>query len=111
MNLSKTFAISSKIGSLISGVTDSDVFLYLQNLFSRPHQNNENYYLTQYISEKIKNNGFDGVSFHSSKYAHKNALGMTEHGYNFVIFNYDKCEAVSSKLYRVETIDYGFREQ
>ena len=111
LNLSKTFAISSKVGSLISGVTDSDVFLYLQNLFSRPHQNDEDYYLTQYISEKIKNSGFDGLSFHSSKYAHKNSLGMTEYGYNFVIFNYDKCEAISSKLYRVETIEYGFREQ
>lgn len=111
LNLSKTFAISSKIGSLISGVTDSDVFLYLQNLFSRPHQNDTDYYLTQYITEKIKNSGFDGLSFHSSKYAHKNALGKTEYGYNFVIFNYDKCEAVSSKLYRVETIEYGFREQ
>lgn len=81
LNLSKTFAISSKIGALISGVTDSDVFLYLQNLFSRPHQNDEDYYLTQYISEKIKSSGFDGLSFHSSKYAHKNTLGMTEYGY------------------------------
>ena len=111
LNLSKTFAISSKVGSLISNVTDSDILLYLQNLFSRPHQVDKDYYLTQYISEKIKNSGFDGLSFHSSKYAAKDALGMTKYGYNFVIFNYDKCEAISSKLYRVETIEYGFRQQ
>lgn len=111
LNLSKNFAISSKVSSLISDVTDSDVFLYLQNLFSRPHQVDEDYYLTQYISEKIKNSGFDGLSFHSSKYADKDSLGRTKHGYNYVIFNYEKCEAVSSKLYRVETIKYGFREQ
>ncbi len=111
LNLSKTFAISSKVGSLITGITDSDVFLYLQDLFSRPHQVDEDYYLTQYISEKIKNCGFDGLSFHSSKNAYKNSFGMTKHGYNFVIFNYEKCEAISSKLYRVETIEYGFKEQ
>ena len=59
----------------------------------------------QYISEKIKSAGIDGLSFNSSKYAYVNDQGMREHGVNYVIFNYNKCKAVSSKLYRVKSIE------
>lgn len=111
LNLAESYAISSGFGTIIKGIPNSDVFLYLQNLFSRPHENESDYYLTQYISEKIKNSGFDGLSFASSKYAYKDSDGITKHGRNFVIFNYQKCTVIGSKLYRVTTISYGLQEQ
>lgn len=105
LNLSKRFAISRQSGSVVQDMWDCDLVMHLQYLFSRPYEQEGDYLLTQYISEKIKNSGFDGLSYYSSKYAYKSNSGTTERGCNFVIFNYEKCEAVSSKLYRVKAIE------
>lgn len=105
VSLSSGFAISSTKGSIIEDVPDCWVILYLQHLFSLPYKEEGDYLLTQYISEKIKSAGMDGLSFESSKYACEGAQGVRKRGVNYVIFNYDKCKAVSSKLYRVKSID------
>lgn len=105
LNLSKSFAVARQSGSVVQDMWDCDLVMHLQHLFSCPYEQEGDYLLTQYISEKIKNAGFDGLSYYSSKYAYKDDRGIAKHGHNFVIFNYSKCVVVSSKLYRVETIE------
>lgn len=66
-------------------------------MFSRPYNGDVSKYLpTQYISEEIKNLGFDGLRFRSS--LHKD-------GINVVLFNPDDCKALSSDLIDVKGID------
>lgn len=105
VSLCSGFAISDTTGNIIKDIPDCWAVLYLQHLFSLPYQEDGDYLLTQYISEKIKCTGMDGLLFNSSKYAYVDEYGMRKQGVNYVIFNYDKCKAVSSKLYRVKSID------
>lgn len=64
--------------------------------YSTPNNNNPfEYIITQFISEYIKYLKYDGFKFSSSLYSR---------GRNFVIFNPDKCRAISSKLYKLEDV-------
>jgi len=64
--------------------------------FAEPSDSNiANYIPTQYIAEFIKTLGFDGIRFQSSLY---------KSGHNLTIFNYEKCRARCSKLYKIEDI-------
>lgn len=66
-------------------------------MFSRPYNGDATKYLaTQYIAEKIKNMGFDGLRFRSS---------LHKEGINIVIFNPDDCSAFASDLIEVKGID------
>lgn len=47
--------------SIIPGIENGFMCLYLHELFKRPYQYKFDYLVTQYIAEKIKNNGFDGI--------------------------------------------------
>ena len=105
VSLSSGFATSNTKGNIIKDIPDCWVILHLQHLFSLPYKEDGDYLLTQYISEKIKSAGIDGISFNSSKYAYEGTQGSRNHGVNYVIFNYDKCKPVSSKLYRVKYIN------
>ena len=74
-----------------------DFVLALTRIYNTPVLD-ENYLLCQYVSEFAKNIGFDGIAFRSSKVK----IDVVENeGKNFVIFNYRKCEAVSSELYYI----------
>lgn len=97
LKLAKPFAQSSCSSSIIKNIPDCIVVLYLQNLFSKPRKNPWDYWLTQYIAEKIKNKGFDAISFFSSVYKGE---GRT----NFTVFNLDKCKEINSKLCKVSNI-------
>lgn len=72
-----------------------NLLIDLAELYSKPVESNEeqvDYVPTQYIAEFIKNLGYDGIIYPS-------AHGMDrETDYNIVIFNYDKCHALDSKL-------------
>lgn len=76
--------------------------LNLACFFQRPYVDNGSYYFCQYVSEYMKNWGFDGIMFRSSMQPTK-AWGNV--GINFTFFNYDKCEVRSSKLYHVIRVD------
>lgn len=66
--------------------------------FSKPSDSNKMDYLpTQYVAEFMKSLGFDGIRFTSS---------LHKKGRNITIFNYQKCQAVDSKLYKVNDICY-----
>lgn len=67
---------------------------YLYELFKRPYQHNSDYLITQYISEKIKNCGYDGIRYESSLY-------RGEMNQNYVIFSYQKCKAINSRLFKI----------
>ena len=59
------------------------------------------YIPTQYISEYIKSLGFDGVEYQSSLFAE---------GYNLAIFNPDKLECITTKVYEIENIELHHKE-
>ena len=54
------------------------------------------YIPTQYISEFIKSLEFDGVEYQSSLYTD---------GYNLAIFNPEKLDCISTKVYEIESIE------
>ncbi len=72
--------------------------LHLAAFFQKPYVDNGTYYFCQYISEYMKNWGFDGIMFRSSMHPTK---GWGNDGVNYTFFNYVKCEVQSSKLYHV----------
>ena len=59
------------------------------------------YLYTQAISAFIKSRGYDGIMYSSCQVIN---------GINYAIFNYDKCEAISSDLYKINTILIGFNK-
>lgn len=70
----------------------------IQKRFSEPNGGDTIQYVpTQYLSETIKQMGFDGLRFRSS---------LRVDGYNVVLFDDKKCKAVKSDLVRVDGIDY-----
>ena len=65
--------------------------------FSLPNKGNViDYIPTQYISELLKNIGFDGIRFNSS---------LNKNGINITIFNHENnCEFINSYLYNISDI-------
>ena len=72
----------------------------ISECFSAPIRDDkkEEYLLCQYISEFIKLLGFDGIKYESAK---SNCGGT-----NYSIFSFEKCEPISSKLYKIVAISY-----
>lgn len=72
------------------------LFSFIAEKFSIPNYNEAYKYIpTQYITEKIKKLGFDGIRFNSS---------LNEGGKNLVLFNIDDCEVISTSLIEVADI-------
>lgn len=63
--------------------------------------NSLNYLPTQFITEYIKNLGFDGIAFDSS----------LSSGQNIVLFEQDGIDIKSTELYKVDFIRYGFSKE
>lgn len=76
---------------IVDGVQNVIMFMYLAREFSVPHKNFGDYLLCQYVAEKVKSFGFDGITYESAVYGGKSAT-------NYVIFNYEKCRPTSSEL-------------
>lgn len=83
--------------------------LALSRLFNRYYEDVHGYILCQYISEFIKNIGFDGIAFRSSKVIQD--LKFQKRDRNYTIFSYQKCKPVSSKLYFIYDHQYTLRVQ
>ena len=80
------------------------VWYDIENDFSRPVLENDSstdYIPTQYFSELIKNEGYDGIKFSSS---------LSDHGYNLVLFHSWFAEVAKVELYEVEKIEYEIRK-
>lgn len=67
----------------------------IQGAFSKPTNSSDDYIPTQIIAGYIKSLGYDGIKFNSS---------IHSGGVNLTIFNYEKCEAISSQDFRIENI-------
>lgn len=78
----------------LEGVDECFRFM-LAREFSAPTNKAKDYIFTQFVSEYIKSLGYDGIRYNSS-------LNLS--GTNFTIFNWDKCEAISSSVYQVKSI-------
>ena len=68
-------------------------FNTISELYSRPaFGNTENYYVTQYLSEILKDLGFDGIKYKSS---------LIKRGTNIVLFDISKDETNNPKNYEI----------
>lgn len=74
---------------------ETHVMGMIQGAFSKPTNNPDDYIPTQIIAEYIKSLGYEGIRFNSS---------LHNGGVNLTIFNYEKCEAISSQDFRLEKI-------
>ena len=81
--------------------------LAFTELFNRNYTNPRDYLLCQYISEFIKNLGYDGVAFRSSKV--RMNLDRRSDDINYTIFHYKKCKATSSSLFFIKDQSYDIR--
>ena len=95
------------IVDLSEGVSDlNDDFtrhlaIYVQNWISQGSEEKD-YVFPQYIASYCEHLGYDGIGYRS-KYATKDNIKNKE-GVNYTIFNYSKCEVMSSKLYEIHNV-------
>lgn len=84
-----------------------NLFAAISECFSKPVTDEDDtldYIPTQYIAEYAKNLGYDGIAFKSSVFSNKDSVRASN--INFVIFNYDKAEAVRSNVVSINQVGY-----
>ncbi|MDD3085128.1 MAG: RES family NAD+ phosphorylase [Candidatus ainarchaeum sp.] len=87
-----------------------DLLNDLSEIFSKPITADDEYldYIpSQYISEFIKNIGYDGIVYRS---VYDNDIfnlssNASKRRYNIVIFNYDKCKPVATNMIKIKNIN------
>lgn len=79
---------------------DQFILSYIRRAFSYPTNNSNDYIPSQIIAEYIKTLGYDGIRYNSS--LHKKGINLT-------IYNFDKCEAISSCEIKIEDIKLDAR--
>ena len=87
----------------------SHLKLAFTELFNRSYTSPRDYLLCQYISEFIKNLGYDGVAFRSSKVC--TDLNHGSNNINYTIFHYEKCKATSSRLFFIKDQSYDIKRK
>lgn len=78
------------------------LILQLSSLFAKPIGVNDfcsDYYPTQRIANFIKNMGYDGITYSSA---------FDRNATNICIFNKEKCEIATSRIYTLSNIVYDF---
>ncbi len=88
-------AVDIDLSNKSDTTVEMHVMSIIQGAFSRPTNDVDDYIPTQIIAEYIKSLGYDGIRFNSSLYSK---------GVNLTLFNYEKCEAISSQDFRIENI-------
>lgn len=72
--------------------------------FSRPISPNDSslkYLPTQFLAEKFKSKGYDGIAYKSS---------LNEGGYNIALFDSQKVKCIRCHMYKIKKITYGYEE-
>lgn len=72
--------------------------------FSRPISPSESplrYLPTQYLSERLKTEGYDGIAYRSS---------LNEEGHNVALFDPQKARCVGCRLYEIKRVKYEVQE-
>lgn len=88
----------SRSESSINDDFTRNLAIYVQEWISQG-SSNKDYVFPQYISSYCKSLGYDGIAYRS-KYATRDNARNHE-GINYTIFNFKKCEVISTKLYNV----------
>lgn len=88
-------AVDINLSRKKEGTVAMYVMSMIQGAFSKPTNDIDDYIPTQVIAEYIKSLGYDGIRFNSS---------LHSGGVNLTIFNYEKCEAISSQDFRIENL-------
>jgi hypothetical protein len=76
----------------------------INSAFSRPISPSDSplkYLPTQYLSEKLKTEGYDGVAYKSS---------LSQEGYNIALFDPQKAKCVGCRMYEIKRVKYEFEE-
>lgn len=76
----------------------------INSAYSRPISPNDSplkYLPTQYLSEKLKIEGYDGIAYKSS---------LNQGGHNITLFDPEKAKCVGCRMFDIEQIKYEFRE-
>lgn len=78
------------------------LFNSIGKMFSKPYNGQPKEYIpTQYLTEKIKNMGFDGIRFKSS---------LNHGGFNIVLFSDEFCKPYASDLVTVKKIELDIQK-
>lgn len=76
----------------------------INTTFSRPISPNDSplkYLPTQFLSEKLKTEGYDGIAYKSS---------LNEDGYNIALFDSQKAKCIKCHMYGIKKVTYGYEE-
>ena len=76
----------------------------INSAFSKPISPNDSplkYLPTQFLSEKLKTEGYDGVAYRSS---------LNEKGYNIALFDSQKAKCIACRMYEIKKVTYNFAE-
>lgn len=76
----------------------------INTTFSRPISPNDSslkYLPTQFLAEKFKLKGYDGIAYKSS---------LNEGGYNIALFDSQKVKCIRCHMYKIKKITYGYEE-
>lgn len=83
------------------GVNEWVLSIIVHEFLSVCRNPNKDYIFTQYISDFYKNQGFEAIEFSSSLY---------NLGRNVTVFKPEKCEAISSVTYKIDSIKLSFSQ-
>jgi hypothetical protein len=76
----------------------------INTTFSRPISPNDSplkYLPTQFLSEKLKAEGYDGIAYKSS---------LNEDGYNIALFDSQKAKCIGCRMYEIKKVTYDYEE-
>ena len=90
--------------SYTSAEKEEYVWGNINSAFSKPISPNDSplkYLPTQYLSEKLKTEGYDGVAYRSS---------LSQEGHNIALFDPQKAKCVRCRMYEIKRVKYDFKE-
>lgn len=106
--LDDTCYTTSNAVEIIPSELNSTLVFFLAKEFRRPHKKFGDYILCQYVSEKVKLAGFDGLAYRSAV-CPKPDNNNSEENVNVVVFNCNKCTPISSRLYKIEDVKITYK--
>lgn len=94
-----------KIADLSQKLVDDEFTEELTEAISMGNSE-EDYVFPQYVASFCKSLGYDGIGYRS-KYSLRDDVKHNR-GINYTIFNYEKCEVLSSKLFRIGQVSVHY---
>ena len=92
------------IDSYTSAEKEEFVWGDINSAFSRPISPSDSplkFLPTQYLSEKLKTEGYDGIAYKSS---------LSQEGYNVALFDPQKAKCTGCRMYKIKQVKYEFEE-